>query len=133
MVGYGSARPPSGPFLTVSVLTYCQADAFEEAALELGNHPFDFAASLKDEARIAKGLYEVAGSDKKLDAKATPALTSSGYTYTGPYSQALVMTRDFCCCLHLNNTTAFRAREFAENAPAKNEKLQAGRRQWEEI
>jgi hypothetical protein len=32
--------------------------------------------SFKDEARIAKGLYEVAGSDKKLDAKVKPALTS---------------------------------------------------------
>ena len=31
---------------------------------------FDFAAkTFKDEARVAKELYEVAGSDKKLDAK----------------------------------------------------------------
>jgi hypothetical protein len=34
------------------------------------------AAHFKDEARVAKELYEVAGSDPKLNAKVKPALTS---------------------------------------------------------
>ena len=74
------------------------------------------AAHFKDEARVAKELYEVAGSDKKLNAKVKPALTS--LRKYGMYSQALASVRlateyldpDSCCCLHLNNTTAFRAR-----------------------
>ena len=74
-----SATGADGPSTLTPELSHMKAMLI---SMSEGRHAlfFDFACQaaihFKDEARVAKELYEVASSDRKLKAKVEPALNS---------------------------------------------------------